>query len=357
MEIFAMNFIFITRRPTPPLFLGGAEITHNYLAEKLAKRGHCVYFIGSLDDPNFPTTERYNYYYSTLKNNKFVNFVSQTPEEIIYEYKGIKCLVNSQSNLVSNFHNLLISMPNIAAIITSMEGCSEFIKIAKSKGIYTIGWLHSSNQEGLEALKGFPDLLLSTSEFIKQKSLKYSHCVNSVFYPAFDKLGYTPTAGKFLTFINPVKEKGADFILKLAQSLPEEHFICVEGWYKNKEFCSQMLSNMTYFPPQFNMDKIWKKTRILLVPSNVPEAFGRVIVEANLHGIPVIAHNVGGIPEAMNGAGILQNSLNIKDWIQSIKIIDNDKNAYKLKAITAAQKFTRDVVTEFLFLCGSFNSK
>lgn len=352
-----MNFIFITRRPTPPLFLGGAEITHNYLAEKLAKQEHGVYFIGSLDDPNFPTTERYNYYYSTLKNNKSVNFVSQTLEEIIYEYKGIKCLVNSQSNLVSNFHNLLISIPNIAAIITSMEGCSEFIKIAKSKRIYTIGWLHSSNKEGLEALKGFPDLLLSTSKFIKQESIKYSHCVNSVFYPAFDKLDFTPTLGKFLTFINPVKEKGADFILKLAQALPEEHFICVEGWYKNKEFCSKMLSNMTYFQPQFNMDKIWKKTRILLVPSNVPEAFGRVIVEANLRGIPVIAHNVGGVSEAMNGAGILQNSLKIKDWIQSIKIIDNDKNAYKLKAITAAQKFTRDIVAEFLSICGSFNSK
>lgn len=357
MEIFAMNFIFITRRPTPPLFLGGAEITHNYLAEKLAKQGHSVYFIGSLDDPNFPTTERYNYYYSTLKNNKFVNFVSLTPEEIIYEYKGIKCLVNSQSNLVSYFHNLLISIPNITAIITSMEGCSKFIKIAKSKSIYTIGWLHSSNLEGLEALKGFPDLLLSTSEFIKQEALKYSHCVNSVFYPAFDKLGFISTSGKFLTFINPVKEKGADFILKLAQSLPEEHFICVEGWYKNKEFCSKMLSNMTYFQPQFNMDNIWKETRILLVPSNVPEALGRVIVEANLRGIPVIAHNVGGISEAMNGAGILQNSLKIKDWIQSIKIIDNDKNTYKLKAIIAAQKFTRDIVAEFLSLCGSFNSK
>lgn len=352
-----MNFIFITRRPTPPLFLGGAEITHNYLAEKLVKRGHDVYFIGSLDDPNFPTTERYNYYYSTLKNNKFVNFISQTPKEIIYEYKGIKCLLYSQSNIVSNFHNMLISISNIAAIITSMERCSEFIKIAKSKGIYTIGWLHSCNQEGLEALKGLPDLLLSTSQFIKQESQKYSHSVNSVFYPAFDNPNFTPVTGKFLTFINPVKEKGADFILKLAQSLPEEQFICVEGWYKNKEFCSKMLSNMTYFPPQFNMDKIWKKTRILLVPSNVPEAFGRVIVEANLRGIPVIAHNVGGISEAMNGAGILQNSLNIKDWIQSIKIIDNDKNAYKLKAITAAQKFTRDIVTEFLSICGSFNSK
>ncbi len=38
-----MNFIFITRRPTPPLFLGGAEITHNYLATKLVKSGVNVF--------------------------------------------------------------------------------------------------------------------------------------------------------------------------------------------------------------------------------------------------------------------------------------------------------------------------
>jgi hypothetical protein len=253
MEIIAMKFIFITRRPTPPLFLGGAEITHNYLAEKLAKRGHCVYFIGSLDDPNFPSIERYNYYYSSLKNNKFVNFISLTLKDIVYKYKGINCLLYPQNAIVSKFHNLLISTPNITAIITSLEGCSEFIKIAKSKGIYTIGWLHSSNQEGLEAIKGFPDLLLSTSQFIKQEAQKYSCSVNSVFYPAFDNSPFIPTTGKFLTFINPVKEKGADFILKLAQSLPAERFICVEGWYKNTEFCSKLLSNITYFPPQSNM--------------------------------------------------------------------------------------------------------
>jgi hypothetical protein len=49
--------------------------------------------------------------------------------------------------------------------------------------------------------------------------------------------------------------------------------------------------------------------------------------------------------------------LNIQDWIQSIKTIDNDENAYRLKAVAAARKFTRDIVAEFLSLCGGFNSK
>ena len=91
-------------------------------------------------------------------------------------------------------------------------------------------------------------------------------------------------------------------------------------------------------------------TKILLVPSVVPEAFGRVIVEAHMYGIPVIAHNIGGIPEAMNGASILKQELNIQDWISSIKKF-SDVAYYKKsreEALLAAQKFKRNIVDEFL---------
>lgn len=49
----AMFFIFITKRPTPPLFLGGAEITHNFLAQNLTKMKHRVLFVGSIENPTF----------------------------------------------------------------------------------------------------------------------------------------------------------------------------------------------------------------------------------------------------------------------------------------------------------------
>ncbi len=233
-----------------------------------------------------------------------------------------------------------------------MEYCSDFIKIAKNRKIYTIGWLHSNNNEGLEAVKGQPDLLLSTSYFIQQQAQKYFDKSSYIFYPAFDPVLNNCTKGTALTFINPVNEKGADFILNLAKSLPQEHFICVEGWYKNKNFYSQILSNMTYLQPQQNMEKVWEKTRILLVPSIVPEAFGRVIVEAHLRSIPVIAHDIGGISEAMNGAGILIDNLAIDNWKQAIHCIDEHAEIYRTKAIASAQKFVRNIAAEFLSICG-----
>jgi glycosyltransferase involved in cell wall biosynthesis len=54
-----------------------------------------------------------------------------------------------------------------------------------------------------------------------------------------------------------------------------------------------------------NVSDIYKMTDLLMVPSK-DEPFGRVIVEAMLYGIPVIATKVGGIPEiiedGVNGA-------------------------------------------------------
>jgi len=61
------------------------------------------------------------------------------------------------------------------------------------------------------------------------------------------------------------------------------------------------LPNVTVLEPSENIDKIFQQTRILLVPSLWGEAFGLVVVEAMLRGIPVLASNVGGLIEAKLG--------------------------------------------------------
>lgn len=353
-----MKFIFVTRRPTPPLFLGGAEITHNFLAEKLSEKGHDVVFIGSLTDPNYPTKKRYNYYYNSLKKNNHVHFMSEKNNEIFYFYKGISCFAVCQKNILLMLKKLLMKNEKIKAVITSLEGSSEIVKLAKNRGIKTVGWLHSANLEGMEVIKGNPDILLSTSKFIKKEATKISKIENFVFYPGFPDVQPLKMAGSFLTFINPVQEKGADFILSLAQKLPQKKFLCVEGWYKNKDFYSKIGKNIQYLEPQTDMTNVWKRTKLLLVPSIIPEAFGRVIVEAHMHGIPVIANNIGGISEAMNGASVLINGLNTLDWITSIKKF-SDKTYYiksRLEGLTTAQKFKRNIVSEFISFLKASNT-
>jgi hypothetical protein len=54
-----------------------------------------------------------------------------------------------------------------------------------------------------------------------------------------------------------------------------------------------------------NVDDILRRTRVLLVPSLWAEARSRIVVEAMLRGVPVIASNIGGIPEAKLGVDYL----------------------------------------------------
>ena len=51
------------------------------------------------------------------------------------------------------------------------------------------------------------------------------------------------------------------------------------------------------------MDDLLAQTRILLMPSLWHEGFGLTVMEAMLRGIPAVASDAGGLPEAKRGTG------------------------------------------------------
>ena len=58
-------------------------------------------------------------------------------------------------------------------------------------------------------------------------------------------------------------------------------------------------------PPVDDINLLLARTRVLLVPSLWAEARSRIVLEAMLRGVPVMAANVGGIPEAKMGVPYL----------------------------------------------------
>jgi glycosyltransferase involved in cell wall biosynthesis len=108
---------------------------------------------------------------------------------------------------------------------------------------------------------------------------------------------------EFVTMINPSANKGIAIFLKLAEKFPAVKFAGVPTWATTAmdQTALERLANVTLLDPVENIDEIFARTRVLLVPSICSEAFGNIVGEAMLRGIPVLASDNGGLREAKLG--------------------------------------------------------
>jgi amino acid adenylation domain-containing protein len=128
-------------------------------------------------------------------------------------------------------------------------------------------------------------------------------------FPVYDPGPYPDFAGRgeFVTLINPCAVKGIAIFLGLARALPAVRFAAVPTWGTTAADRAALaaLPNVTLLEPAEDVDRIYERTRVLLMPSLWQEAFGVAAVEAMLRGLPVVASDAGGLPEATLGTGFV----------------------------------------------------
>jgi surfactin synthase thioesterase subunit len=112
---------------------------------------------------------------------------------------------------------------------------------------------------------------------------------------------------EFVTMVNPCAVKGISIFLALADALPGVRFAAVPTWGTTGADLAELRRrpNVTILPPADETARLFERTRVMLAPSLWAEARGRIVVEAMLHGVPVLASNAGGLPEAMMGMDYL----------------------------------------------------
>ena len=112
---------------------------------------------------------------------------------------------------------------------------------------------------------------------------------------------------EFVTLVNPCAVKGISIFLELADRMPQVGFAGVPTWGTTQADRAALASraNVALLDPVDNVDDILRRTRVLLVPSLWAEARSRIVVEAMLRGVPVLASDIGGIPEAKLGVDYL----------------------------------------------------
>lgn len=112
---------------------------------------------------------------------------------------------------------------------------------------------------------------------------------------------------RYVTMVNPCAVKGLSVFAGLARRFPNVEFAAVPTWGTTAGDVEslQALPNVKVLAPVDDIHQLFRQTRIALVPSLWAEARSRVILEAMVRGIPVLASDVGGLREAKLGVDYL----------------------------------------------------
>lgn len=160
--------------------------------------------------------------------------------------------------------------------------------------------------------------------------INYRHPYTILIPPVFEEKVKTDKRGEHITLINCGQNKGGDILIRLAQEMPDLDFMGVKGGY-SRQIMDYNVPNIWYVDRTNNPKLIYGQTKILIVPSGY-ESWGRVIHEAMINGIPVIATPNPGVKECGGDAVVYLDRMMLLPWMREIRRLMDDPEYYKQRS-------------------------
>jgi glycosyltransferase involved in cell wall biosynthesis len=256
--------------------------------------------------------------------------------------------------------NILGFKPNV--IITQLMWGDVALKLAKKHKIPSIIRVCKVPLElNLSKNSNYsPTAIIATSKYIKDYAKKKWDREVQIINPLIETKDYiitdndfNPLNNELIFMFNPLARKGGEIFKKIAQQLNDKKFGTVYGWSSLKDnsnfsnFSRKYIKRITesegslfdgllpnyinfegapnikILKPENDAKIIYRKIRLLLIPSQWEEAFGRVAIEAMKNGIPVIASNVAGLRDSVGKGGMLVEKDSVEQWVKEILKFDD----------------------------------
>lgn len=312
------KIVFINSRQTYPYYQWWDWISLNLYLKNLKKDWFDVLSVWAYNPPHIQSTK--SDVINTLRCNNIFD-LTETSTWIKYKTDSwynntmidFKCFSQEIASIVET------EKPDI--IMTQLNNSHIVIDIAKEFKSKVIHLVHDVDNLNLLSLNKSQDIshVFFNSRFSQERFKEYVKCQYSILYPPLDEeyelfIQDKSVEKKYVTMINPVHHKWSQILLNLIKNNPNIEFLLVKNWQEPEpEF--QEHNNVTIIPRQWDIIGIYKKTKILLVPSQWEEAFWRVCAEAIACWTPVIASNTWWIPEAVWNCWILiENFSDPSEW-------------------------------------------
>lgn len=332
-----MCLLLASGTPHLPQLVGGLEINTHEAALELNRRGHRTAVLSKLSLRDFFGARRFLASRVRLKDVAVDRSLGYEVYRSLRPWKDIRGLLPPKVVVIQNGNMVQMG------------------RTFHDRDTASVAYLHGLEFDtGPRAWQETEETLpfsayIANSAFTAAR-FKARFGINSEIIPPIfrPELYRTAGEGRHVTFINPVASKGVDLALAIAELCPDIPFLFVRGWPLSAQAETELQKRLAMLPHvrlvdrTRNMSRIYAETRVLLVPSQWHETWGRVVSEAQFSGIPVLSSSMGGLPESVGPGGILLDRCDPPAlWAERLRMLWDDSPLSRQKREAALVHATR----------------